>query len=101
MSRRDGVAVARWVADRVQEVAPPGLGRWGPAWDMVALPSLEFLDALARWEATGSEDDREAARVAAGAVVSAWRKAAQEWENAGRPVEPLTPQWAKTVEAIR
>lgn len=101
MSRRDGAAVARWVTDRVQEVAPRGLGRWRPAWDVVAFPSLAFLDALARWEESGSEEDREAARKAAGAVVAAWREAAREWEAAGHPAEPWKPEGAETAEAIR
>lgn len=101
MSRRDGAAVARWVAERVREVAPPGIGRWGPAWDRVEGPSVAFLDALARWEETGSTEDREAARLAAGDVVAAWREAAREWEAAGRPAEPWTPEGAATAGAVQ
>lgn len=100
MSRRDGAAVARWVAERVQEVAPPGLGRWAPAWDLVEPPSMEFLDALARWEESGTVEDREAARAAAGDVVKAWREAAQLWEATGRslkrtPAEPCPAEVAQ------
>lgn len=88
MSKRDGRPVARWVTDRVREVAPPGLGNWAPAWEIVEGPSREFLDVLVRWEATGSEEDREAVKAAGGEVVAAWRQAARQWEAIGRPSEP-------------
>jgi hypothetical protein len=65
MSRRDGTRVARWVTDRVREVAPPGLGRWPRAWELVEAPSAEFLDALAAWEETGAPEDKAAASQAA------------------------------------
>jgi hypothetical protein len=96
-----GRRVAAWVAERVRDVAPPGLGRWGPAWNIVEDPSRTFLDALARWEATGAAEDQEATRAAAGAVVAAWREAAQQWEAAGRPVVPWTPSEPETAEVGR
>lgn len=85
MKRRDGTRVARWVGERVRQVAPAGLGYWRPAWELVEGPSRRFLDALARWEATGSERDRQAVKVAGGEVVAAWTEAARQWEAAGRP----------------
>jgi hypothetical protein len=90
MSRRDGTRVARWVTDRVREVAPPGLGRWPRAWELVEAPSAEFLDALAAWEETGAPEDKAAASQAASDVVAAWREAARQWEAAGRPDGPAT-----------
>lgn len=84
MSRRNGAAVARWVAEQVHEVAPPGLGKWPPAWDIVELPSLDYLEALGRWVVTGSVADRQAARIAASAVITAWGEAARRWETGGR-----------------
>jgi len=88
--RRDGAVVARWLAERVREVAPPGLGRWGPAWELVEEPSTRFLDALSAWEASGAEADKERVRLAAGGVVAAWREAARQYEaerarDASRP----------------
>jgi len=90
MSRRSGRAAARWVAERVGQIAPPGLGHWPPAWELVEAPSEAFLDALAAWERTGTDDAREAARQAGGAVVAAWREAARQWEAAGRPTVDAT-----------
>lgn len=92
--------VCRWVTDRVRDVAPAGVGRWGPAWDLLAAPPNDFLDALAAWEATGAIEDREVCRLAGAAVVSAWREAAREWEDAGRPTELWTPKAAETAEAM-
>jgi hypothetical protein len=85
MSRRSGRAAARWVAERVGQIAPPGLGHWPGAWELVEGPANEFLDALARWEDSGTDEDMEAARRAGGGVVAAWRAAAGRWEAAGRP----------------
>lgn len=102
MSKRDGAPVARWVADRVREVAPAGLGHWAPAWDIVEAPSRRFLDVLDRWEGTGSEADKAATKEAAAAVVQAWREAARTWEAAGRPTEPWAPNPSpEPVEARR
>jgi hypothetical protein len=89
MSSRDGTPVARWVTERVREVASPGLGRWPRAWEIVEKPSREFLDALAAWEETGAPEDKAAASQAGAAVVAAWREAAREWKAAGRPTAPM------------
>jgi hypothetical protein len=104
--RSEGARViARRVAERVGAVAPVGLGRWGPAWNIVEDPSRAFLDALNRWEAaadpspTAEEVLRDAVREAAEAVVRAWTVAAARWEAAGRPVEEWKP--AEPVEAAR
>lgn len=85
MSTRTGRRVAQWVAERVAEVAPAGLGHWPPAWEIVEEPSHVFLDALATWVETGSAEDQGEASRAGGRVVAAWREAARRWEEAGCP----------------
>jgi hypothetical protein len=105
VTRTEGATmVARRLAQRVEAVAPKGLGTWGPAWELVAEPSVMFLDALHRWEAAtdpspdGEEALRDDVRVAGNAVVEAWREAARRWDAAGRPGAPVRPE---TVEAGR
>jgi hypothetical protein len=98
--RRDGTRVARWVTERVAEIAPAGLGRWAPAWELVEGPSLDFLDALGTWEETGAPEDMEEARRTAAGVVAAWREAARRWEEAGRPTTTTRPE-PEPVEAGR
>lgn len=82
--------VARRLADAVRQVAPSGLGHWGPAWKLVDPPSRAFLDALDAWEASTDPDAEGQLRAevdrTAGGVLAAWREAARRWEAAGRPV---------------
>ena len=80
-----GRVVCRRLSERIARVAPPGLGRWGPAWDIVEAPSRAFLAALSRWEETGTADAAAAVRTAAERVVATWAEAARQWEAAGRP----------------
>lgn len=77
--------IARYVAAKVSEVAPPGLGHWDGAWKIVADPSERFLDALNGWEQNGSADDRAAVQDAGRRLVAAWRRAAELWEENGCP----------------
>ena len=77
--------VCRKLTEAVHEVAPPGLGRWDRAWDIVHGPSAAFLDALADWETDDVEATRAKVQAAAVEVVRAWRKAGQEWDAQGRP----------------
>lgn len=78
--------VARRVSDRVSEITPKGLGRWDGAWELVADPSDEFMDALAIWRTGDTEENRERVQRTADALVQAWTEAAAEWEARGRPV---------------
>jgi hypothetical protein len=77
--------VCRRLTERVGEVAPPGLGKWDRAWEVVADPSTAFLDALREWEGEDTPKSRARLQAAADAVVKAWRLASQEWEARGRP----------------
>lgn len=77
--------VARRVTERIGELAPKGLGRWDGAWELVADPSDEFMDALAIWRTGDTEENRERVQRTADALVQAWAEAAAEWEARGRP----------------
>lgn len=84
-SQERGRRVAERVAHRIREVAPKGLGRWGPAWEHVAAPSDAFLDRLRAWERHDAPETREALQDAADDLVRAWRRADDAWDAAGRP----------------
>ena len=97
--------IARKVSERVRDVAPAGLGHWGPAWDRVEYPSRALLDALHRWEmAVDPSPDAEqalrgAVNEAASELVAAWADAAAAWEAAGRPVVRWTAGEPETAGA--
>ena len=81
-SRREkGRRIARVVSEQIAEVTSPGLGGWDPALGFVGSPSDRFMDALARWEYSGSSDDLEAMELEAVALVAAWREADQKYEE--------------------
>ena len=84
--REGGVRLCRRLAKDVAHLAPEGIGRWDRAWDIVGPSDAEFMLALAKWEETGSEDDKPALRAAYFAVLDAWRQAAAEYgrQGAGR-----------------
>ena len=82
--------VAGRVTARVREVAPPGLGHWDLAWELVAQPSDVFMDALADWRAEDSFTTRMALEAASTVLVAAWAEAARQWEEAGRPTHGET-----------
>ena len=88
---RTGIILRR-VSERIQEVATPGIGRWGPAWDFVADPSNEFLDAFRAWEQHDCPDTRRELQTAANRLVRAWKDASRQWEAAGRPREHHPPE---------
>jgi hypothetical protein len=77
--------IARRVSDRIADVAPPGLGHWPDAWELVAAPSRAFLDALECWERTGTKAAEVEVTRLARQVVEAWSEAAREWTLAGCP----------------
>lgn len=74
-----GRTVLLRVVERISEVSPDGLGHWSPAWDHIAGPSDEFLDALALWEGEDTPACRAKLQTAAEAFVTAWREAARLW----------------------
>lgn len=76
--------IAGIVSERVAEVTTPGLGKWDPAWELVATPSDRFMDVLAAWESTGSPNDLEAVEQEAEALVGAWREADRRYHEAHR-----------------
>ena len=77
--------VAQRVAARIREVVPVGLGHWGPVWDLVAMPSDVFMDALAEWQTEDSSSSRRKLQAASTDLISAWAEAALCWEEEGRP----------------
>jgi len=85
-----GRRVLEKVVRRIDEVSPRGLGRWGPAWDIISEPSDQFLDALSQWEEEDSPGTRATLQRAADSFVRSWRAAANQWEQAGRPLDRST-----------
>lgn len=81
-------------AGRVRDIAPAGLGRWLPAWELVAGPTDDVLDAIHAWEAAGDDplneaELRQAVSDAVAVALDAWREAAEAWQIvAGRPGTP-------------
>lgn len=84
--REGGTRLCRQLGAEVARLAPPGIGRWEQTWQIVGDADTEYLIALTRWEATGSEDDKPPLRAAYYGVRDAWRRAAAayEQERAGR-----------------
>jgi hypothetical protein len=108
MTRADAAwTIARRVADRVGMVAPPGLGRWEPAWSIVEFPSLAFLDALHQWEVASDPSPveektlRSEVRRAATDLVAAWADAAVAWEAAGKPRQVFNVDISNRVNAAK
>ena len=79
--------VAGRVAARIRKVAPPGLGRWGPTWGLVDVPSDVYMDALAVWEEADTPTSRSELEAAGEALIEAWASAGRRWEAAGRPTQ--------------
>ena len=93
MTRREWRdALFRRLEEAVAREAPAGLGHWEPAWQRVEAPSHELLEALATFEASGRQEDKQAAVRLAGDVLQAWRSAAAEWERAGKPLPNPAPE---------
>ena len=86
MRRREKARiVAERVAERIREVAPSGLGRWGPVLGLVVRPSDFYMDALAEWETEDSPFTRSTLEAASTHLIDAWAEAARQWTMAGRP----------------
>ena len=56
--RKKARIVCKRVATLIGEVAPVGLGHWGPVWTLATDPSGVFMDALKEWEAEESPSTR-------------------------------------------
>ena len=69
------------LATDVAAIAPPGIGGWPAAWDIVDAPSAELMVALTAWEATGRDEDRARVREWYNRVLAAWQEAARQYER--------------------
>ena len=67
--------LALLVAEEIARLVRPGLGRWGPAWELVAEPSDAFLDALSAWKESGLSADLRAVKKTAAELIAAWADA--------------------------
>ena len=72
--------VCERLTEEVAQLAPPGLGDWDGAWEIVDAPSAVFLECLTRWEQTGEQTDQDRCDTAYAVVIDAWRLAASEFE---------------------
>ena len=77
--------VTERVAARIREVAPEGLGHWGPAWEFIATPSDVFMDLLSAWQTEDSPFTRSKLEAASVDLIDAWAEAARQWTEAGCP----------------
>jgi hypothetical protein len=77
-----GRQVCENMAREVQQIAPPGLGRWEPAWDIVADADAEFMIALFAWEDSPSEKREALVRHWGDEVMARWREAIKKFEEA-------------------
>ena len=86
MTRREKARiVCERVAERIHEVSPVGLGRWVPAFEVVAAASDTFMDRLKEWETEDSADTRLNLEVAGTTLIGAWAEASRQWKEEGRP----------------
>jgi hypothetical protein len=79
--RERGTELCRRLTADVTSIAPPGIGRWGRAWEIVADADSSFMIALTSWEATGDDSMRPALRAAYARALDAWREAVAEWQR--------------------
>ena len=70
------------IARDIQQMAPSGIGRWDPAWEIVASASAEFVLALFAWEDSPSEELEAQVRYWGDEVMERWREAVQKFEEA-------------------
>ena len=79
--RERGTQICERLCREVAEIAPEGIGRWNRAWEIAAEPDVEFMLALALWEADPNEDAKVRVRAAYNAVLDAWRRAAADFKS--------------------
>jgi hypothetical protein len=73
-------ALCRQLSEAVAGATTPQVREWEPAWRVVEVPSRALLDALAEYEASGTDRARERAAELAELVLCAWRDAAAWWD---------------------
>ena len=78
-----GARLCRQLTDWLGRKMTPGLGHWSPAWEIVAAPSDVFMDALHRWEVSGSEEDWKELDRAYRALALAWHEAHRRFLDVG------------------
>ena len=72
------------IARDIQQMAPSGIGRWDPAWEIVASASAEFVLALFAWEDSPSEKLEAQVRYWGDEVMARWHEAIKKFEEAHR-----------------
>lgn len=72
-----GRQINEFAVATIKRIAPSGLGRWDPAWTLVAEPSDRYLDDLRAWEDEDTPQNRADLQASAEALVHAWREAAR------------------------
>ena len=70
------------MAREVHQIAPSGLGRWKPAWEIVADADAEFMIALFAWEDSPSEELEAQVRYWGDEVMARWHEAVKKFEEA-------------------
>lgn len=76
-----GRRLCELLAERVQAKVSPGIGKWEPAWQIVAEVSADFLAALAAWEAIGGEEARDLVKATYEAVLCTWDEAERLYQE--------------------
>ncbi|MEQ1856169.1 MAG: hypothetical protein ABL963_06860 [Longimicrobiales bacterium] len=79
--RERGTLVCSRLNKAVEQVTPPGIGRWDRAWDIVAGADADFMVALTAWEADPCDATRELVKHTFAAVLDAWRRAVAEFNR--------------------
>jgi hypothetical protein len=79
------IEIGRQMCERltsaVAAVAPAGVGAWPQAWEVVGPASAAFMELLTRWEDSGDRALLPEIRAAYDNVLSAWRRAAEQYEQ--------------------
>jgi hypothetical protein len=80
--RRDrGTELCRRLAQDVSEIAPPLIGHWDKAWDLVGDADAHFMATLSGWESDPSPEALATVSAAYDAVLAAWRDAVSQFEQ--------------------
>lgn len=74
--RERGLRISRRLAAEITAIAPEGIGRWDPAWQMVDSADAEYWAALKAWEEAPSRVTAERVRGSYEALLGAWRMVA-------------------------
>ena len=77
-----GRRICENMAREVEQIAPPGIGRWEPAWEIVASASAEFMIALFAWEDSPSDKSEALVRYWGDEVMARWHEAVKKFEEA-------------------